>query len=181
MNWFELYAPPEKRWTAAIDSTPAMLNAERHWESTYVVDVHAYQQFRRDPLVPHGMELRLGHLPIVPTFAKASPLIPVKLTRQRAVGYELVKGDRVISVCRSNGLQADREFMVDVRTFREEDRRRGYARIVATALIDHALDAGLSPLWETTQDNSASRRLAESLGYVETESYPVYAMQLDPG
>lgn len=179
MNWFELYAPPEERWIAALDSTLVPLNAEKHWESTYVLDIHAYQRQRRDAVIPHGMELRLRHLPLIPASAMEPQPVPVKLVEQTAVGYELLRGDRVISVCRSNGLQAGNEFMVDVRTYRREDRRKGYARLVATALIDHALEGDLLPLWETTEDNTASRRLAESLGYVEAESYPVYAMPLD--
>jgi hypothetical protein len=179
MNWFELYAPQEKRWIAALDDKLTPLSSEMHWESTYVLDSSAYLHLRREAAMPHGIELRCTDLPIIQVPAESSQLIPSRLLEKRAVGFELVKGDRVIAVCRSNGLQAEREFMVDVITFRREDRRRGYARLVATALIDHSLKEDFSPLWETMEDNIASRRLAESLGYVKTESYPVYAMQLD--
>jgi RimJ/RimL family protein N-acetyltransferase len=179
MNWFELYAPQNECWIPALDDTLAPLSTEMHWESTYVLDSSAYQQLRQEPALPHGIHLRNIDLPIIQVPAMASQLIPSSLLEKKAVGYELVQGDRVIAVCRSNGLQAEREFMVDVRTFRRKDRRRGYARLTATALIDHALKEDVSPLWETMEDNIASRRLAESLGYVKAESYPVYAMQLD--
>ena len=181
MNWFELYAPPNERWITALNGTLAALSAEKHWESTYILDVQRYQQHRRGHVVPLGMELRMNHLPLVPQASPGLPVIPAEFVEQTSVGFELVRGDHVISVCRSNGLQAGNEFMVDVRTYPREDRRRGYARIVATALIDHALERGFSPLWETTEDNIASRRLAESLGYIEAESYPVYAIPLDVG
>ncbi len=46
----------------------------------------------------------------------------------------------------------------------------------AVALLDHCLARNLTPLRETTEDNIASRRLAEKLGFVEKESYPVYVI-----
>ena len=68
--------------------------------------------------------------------------------------------------------------MVAVGTPAAEDRQKGYATPVATRLIDLTLERKLQPLWETTEDNTASQRLASKLGLVERETYPVYAMRL---
>jgi RimJ/RimL family protein N-acetyltransferase len=109
---------------------------------------------------------------------RSSGLIPAELVRRTSFGYQLIDGKRVVAVCNSFGFEAGSEFMVEVETHREEDRGKGYATLVATALIDHALERGLSPLWETTEDNIPSQRLARRLGFVQVESYPVYGMRI---
>lgn len=44
-------------------------------------------------------------------------------------------------------------------------RRRGYARIVVGALLEHLLEMGRVPLWSCNAGNAASQRLAESVGF----------------
>ncbi len=44
-------------------------------------------------------------------------------------------------------------------------RRRGYARIVMGALLEHLLEMGRVPLWSCGAGNVASQRLAESVGF----------------
>ena len=67
--------------------------------------------------------------------------------------------------------------MIDVDTFDKSDRDKGYATAAGVALLDHCLESGLNPLWETTEDNIASQRLAEKLGFIKNEKYPVYAIE----
>ena len=67
--------------------------------------------------------------------------------------------------------------MIDVITFDKLERGKGYAIAASVGLLDYCLGKALHPLWETTEDNTASRRLAEKLGFVEKETYPVYAIE----
>lgn len=46
-------------------------------------------------------------------------------------------------------------------------RRRGFGTTVATLATNDALDGGLIPQWRAHRDNTASRRLAARLGFVE--------------
>ena len=46
-----------------------------------------------------------------------------------------------------------------------EHRGKGYALAAAVAVIHAALAAGLTPVWSCRQENVASVRLAESLGF----------------
>lgn len=48
-----------------------------------------------------------------------------------------------------------------------EYRRRGYAKIVGGALLKHLLKTHKVPLWSCSSANVASRKLAESVGYVK--------------
>lgn len=61
--------------------------------------------------------------------------------------------------------QASRYDAIGVATV-ERFRRLGLGRAVASALISHIIDdRGKTPLWTTSPDNTASRELAESLGF----------------
>jgi RimJ/RimL family protein N-acetyltransferase len=67
--------------------------------------------------------------------------------------------------------------MIDVVTPDSKHRGKGYATAAAVGLLDHCLQEKLEPLWETTEDNLASQRLAGKLGFVEHQRYPVYAIE----
>lgn len=43
----------------------------------------------------------------------------------------------------------------------------GYAKLVSGAAIKHALSLGMTPVWSTSEDNTASIKLAQSLGFVK--------------
>lgn len=55
-------------------------------------------------------------------------------------------------------------------------RGRGFAAIACSALIEHALSRGLEPVWSCRLGNSASHRLAESLGFVATHRLPYFKL-----
>jgi GNAT superfamily N-acetyltransferase len=175
-RWFELYASPSSPWTEAIETHLSDLGPDRHRESTFVLDVDAYAELRREPIPPPGMELEAREYPVVPETVRSLPFMPPVGATRTSFGYQLVQGEEIIAICRSNGLATGEEFMVEAETLAEAHRGKGRARIVATALLDHAIERGWSPLWETTEDNLPSRRLARSLGFVEAESYPVYTL-----
>ena len=177
-KWFELYAHPSDEWEAAVEFALEGLSAEKHYENTYVLDRGVFESASSPPVVPAEMTLRHTEFPVVSTSAQRLPFVQQDPARRRAFGYELVQGERVVSVCRSNGLACGTEFMLDVDTPARGERNNGYATVVSRALIADALEEGLEPLWETTEDNTASRRLAGRLGYRERERYPVYAMEL---
>lgn len=54
-------------------------------------------------------------------------------------------------------------------------RRQGWGKSVASAMTHAVLDSGRLPLYLVEEDNDVSRRLAESLGYVDTGARQVSA------
>jgi RimJ/RimL family protein N-acetyltransferase len=58
----------------------------------------------------------------------------------------------------------------------EAHRGRGLAREACAALIEDALARGLLPVWACRDGNVASRRLAESLGFVVTARLPYFRL-----
>ena len=177
MNWFELYAADSPRWTAAIERSLGEYRPEKHYEMVYTLDRQKYSELREDPKLPEGMRIDRVELPILPETAVDAPFVRPEFKAKTSFGFQLRRGNKVISVCCSNGLISGKEFMVDVRTLDKDERSRGYATAVGIALIDYCLEKGYDPLWETTQDNVPSQRLARRLGFVENESYPVYDIE----
>ncbi|POR00258.1 hypothetical protein AU468_09790 [Alkalispirochaeta sphaeroplastigenens] len=55
-------------------------------------------------------------------------------------------------------------------------RGQGYARLACITLIQHCLDAGLTPIWSCRTQNEASYRLAVSLGFREIARHPYYEL-----
>jgi GNAT superfamily N-acetyltransferase len=180
MRWFELYAPPSPDWESAVETSLADVGLEKHYEGTFVLDQNS-RVVRRAPRVPEGLQLQRKEFPLVPESSVVRTLVPAELVDQTTFGFQLVSGSRVLSICRSTGLSAGRKFMVEVETCDESERGKGHATVVSTALVNYALGRGLIPLWETTADNEPSRRLARRLGFVERETYPVYAMRCEGG
>lgn len=174
LDWFELYVPNSNAWLELVDGSFEVFDSGRHFESVYTWDDAAYRKFRSQYQVPDGVALRVEELPLLPEELLNSPFIPGRFHKATAIGGKAVMDTQVVAVCRSNGLATNDEFMVDIVTFKKEQRGKGYATAAAVALFDHCLENSLIPVWETTEFNTASHRLALKLGFVEQESYPVY-------
>ncbi len=58
----------------------------------------------------------------------------------------------------------------------EKWRGRGLAYHACAALIEEALKQGLEPVWSCRHDNMASRKLAHSLGFFETQCIPCFRL-----
>ena len=151
--------------------------SDKHYESTYTLDPDSYRQLPDALPIPGDLALQQTDFPIIPEAARRLDFIPDHLAQRTAFGFQLVRQEEPVAICKSNGLESGGEFMIDVRTISKSDQGKGLATLVTRALIDHALKTGLTPLWETTEDNLPSQRLARRFGFVKRETYPVYAIE----
>lgn len=92
---------------------------------------------------------------------------------KNSFGFCMLHVDKVISVCQALAITED-VCEVDILTD-EKYRGKGLAYFTCRAFIEHCLKLGLKPYWETVRANKSSCRIAEKLGFVETEEYPFYA------
>jgi RimJ/RimL family protein N-acetyltransferase len=88
------------------------------------------------------------------------------------IGYALMDGDRIASICTSV-FASSTHVEIDVHT-EKEYRRRGFASITASALIEECLRQGRQPNWECFWENEESTALALKLGFEQLADYPVY-------
>jgi hypothetical protein len=177
MNWFELYTRDSPEWTAVIEKSLGQYKLQKHYEMVYTFDQARYHSIKKSLVLPEGSWIQTKELPILPPAARDVMFVSERFKTKTSFGFELVRDGRTVSVCKSNGFISGKEFMIEVETFEEGDRCKGYATAVGRALIDFCLEQGYSTLWETTLDNKPSRKLAGKLGFVEGECYPVYTME----
>jgi GNAT superfamily N-acetyltransferase len=175
-DWFELYLPDDPAWTERVGEAFAAFKSDHHRETTFTLDEEAFRKNRRDVPLPDGVRIERADVPILPARARRAPPVAEEFRSVTAFSFRLLAGDRVASSCWNNGFVSGREFMVGVETADEGERGRGYATAVSTALLDHSIENGWRPLWETTEWNEPSLRVARKLGFREDESYPVYGM-----
>lgn len=177
MNWFELYARNSPNWIAKLDHWLSVLELRRHFESLYVWDRSRYRQFRSCYSFPEGSVIEIADAPILNPKTAVALSVSEEYRSRTALGCRVKVTDKVVAQCRSNGFCSGDEFMIDVITLETYDRGKGYATAAAVGLLDCCVDKKATPLWETTEDNVASRRLAQKLGFIENEIYPVYAIE----
>lgn len=92
-------------------------------------------------------------------------------------GYCALAEEELASACDSPFCAGGRA-EIGVET-REAYRRKGLARLVATAFIGESLRRGLEPVWECWCENKASRQLATRLGFEWLEDYPVLFIEME--
>jgi len=88
------------------------------------------------------------------------------------IGYVLMHGDKIASACTSV-FASSTHVEIDVRT-EDEYRRRDFACITASALVEECLQQGRQPNWECFWENEGSTALALKLGFEQLPDYPVY-------
>jgi RimJ/RimL family protein N-acetyltransferase len=84
---------------------------------------------------------------------------------QHGYGFCLMMGDELGSMANSDGV-SDSLVNMGVHTA-HQFWRQGLGKLVCTAFIEHTLQAGRVPTWDTDGMNERSRALASSLGFVE--------------
>jgi GNAT superfamily N-acetyltransferase len=176
-NWFELYTSDSPEWMAAVEKSLEEYKPKKHYETVFTFDRQRYLASKKPFVLSEGEWIGKKEFPILSPAAREAPFVEEKFLKKTSFGFALIKDGRDISVCRSNGFVFGREFMIDVYTTDKNERGKGHATAVSTALIDFCLENGYIPLWETTQDNIPSRKLAHRLGFVASEFYPVYAIE----
>jgi RimJ/RimL family protein N-acetyltransferase len=96
----------------------------------------------------------------------------------RSFGVCLIQGDEIAGWCLSEYNSADR-CEVGIATF-EPYRRRGFATVMASALVEHALSQGVSQVgWHCYAHNLASAATALKAGFQKVKDYPVYLAFFD--
>jgi GNAT superfamily N-acetyltransferase len=83
---------------------------------------------------------------------------------ERGVGYAVFTAGEAVSRCHTVMVGAS-EAEISIETA-EQYRRQGLATLAACAFIDRCLEMGLHPAWSNWAYNTASRALAEHLGFV---------------
>lgn len=181
-NWFEIYTDDCDAWTALFRPAYAGLQVYRHMESVY--------EFNRARFnLPEGkvtedasgssVTVDYGEFPVLEDHEDDLSDINNRFSRLTTTGAVVKVEGQVVSVCKHNGFTVNNRYFIDVDTYSEAERGKGYGTLAARSLISYYLERGQLPLWETTHENTASHNLALKLGFEPVESYPVFAFVME--
>jgi GNAT superfamily N-acetyltransferase len=125
--------------------------------------------------LPSGFELRKVSFENVAQFAGLSQALIVSYTSaeefiNKGVGIGIFHEGMFISGASSSPLGGGKlEFEIQTH---KQFRRRGFARIVAAALILYCLENGIEPCWDAANESSSA--LARQLGFCSTGKYNAF-------
>jgi RimJ/RimL family protein N-acetyltransferase len=96
----------------------------------------------------------------------------------RRFGFCLARDDEIVAWCLSEYNTGDR---CEVGIMTDEDyRKRGFATLTGSALIEHALSTGVSGIgWHCWASNEGSIATALKVGFDKAKEYPVYFAWFD--
>jgi hypothetical protein len=180
-NWFEIYTDDCDAWTALFKSGYAGLKVYRHMESVYEFNqakfIRPDGKFKEDTS-GSGVTVDYSEFPVLEDHEEDLSGIHNRFGSLATTGAVVKAEGQAVSVCKNNGFTVNNRYFIDVDTYSEAERGKGYATLAARSLIGYYLERGQLPLWETTHENTASHRLALKLGFEPVESYPVFAFLL---
>lgn len=91
-------------------------------------------------------------------------------------GYCLAQGGAIASWCLTV-FASGSNYEVGLATA-PEYQGQGYATLVAAATIEHCLALGATPHWHCWEENVASQRVADKVGFTRPRTYPAYRFWL---
>jgi RimJ/RimL family protein N-acetyltransferase len=131
------------------------------------------QKFARLPdphaAVPAGFELRAIDRELAERFPAYRPIADPATQR---LGFCLLHAGEVVSACTAVFVGCG-EAEIDIHTT-EAYRRRGFARLTASAFITACLERGLTPNWSCWPERQASQALALRLGFEPLPDVPAH-------
>lgn len=92
---------------------------------------------------------------------------------KHAFGYCIVHDHTLVNFCMCDYVYQDIRPM-GIETLADH-RRNGLSQVTTEAYVSHCLRNGLQPHWECMESNTASRTLAEKLGFRQKSMYTLYA------
>ncbi|MFW9862208.1 MAG: GNAT family N-acetyltransferase [Candidatus Thorarchaeota archaeon] len=91
---------------------------------------------------------------------------------ENGFGFCIKHGEKVVSMASTFTPYSD-AIEIEIETFDSpEYRRKGLATVVGAALLEYALDNGITPYWDA--QTQISVKLALKLGYTNPESYELF-------
>ncbi|MEI3603549.1 GNAT family N-acetyltransferase [Oceanobacillus sp. SE10311] len=176
-NWFEIYTNDSKQLEEYSLKEIDFLKVDKHYESVYTLNVEKFLQVaKRSKRNEEKVEFR--NFDIIPESLEETSYVKNSTLSKKTVGVVIKRGNTILSIDKNNGFTFGKEYFIDIDTFKEEERKKGYATLAAIKIISYFLEKNMFPLWETTESNIPSQKLALKLGFEPMERYLVFEFRL---
>ncbi|MGI6060046.1 MAG: GNAT family N-acetyltransferase [Blautia sp.] len=95
---------------------------------------------------------------------------------EQAFGFCVIENKKIVSYCITNFVYQN-TYTIGIETL-EHHRRRGFSQMAAESFVSKLLEDGCEPYWDCMFTNTASRSLAEKLGFYLDHTYSLYRLPL---
>ncbi len=168
-----ILVPSDHHWKDHLDELLPGRGAIEIYRRPFVFD-HIQHAIQNDSVegIPQGFLLKPVDGTLAEEIGILASWVSVELFLQNGLGFALMDGDVIASVCYSV-FASSTHLEIDVHTD-ERYRRRGLAVLTAGAFIEECLVRSLQPNWECFWENEPSIALAGKLGFKAESDYPVW-------
>ncbi|CAM3983662.1 GNAT family N-acetyltransferase [Mesobacillus zeae] len=171
---FEIYTDHNIEWDRMLNESFSEYKLDKHYENTFVLNQEKFKTLSSNIEIQKDIEICENAYPIIPKDYRR--FVESNQYEKKTFGIAIKKNGEIVSQCVNNGFVYKNNYFIDLDTFTNEERNKGYGTLVSYSLISNLLRKGLLPLWETTNNNLPSQRVAAKLGFEKTEEYPVYSI-----
>jgi GNAT superfamily N-acetyltransferase len=178
--WFEISG--DENWNPAIENVFGKRNLENSQQWVYTLRPTGHKPVAQLGAVGDCKLLRVDQHLLVDLSVGNKEFLFSKLIQfwgsvdtflNTGLGYVLVDREEIASLCCS-GFVAGNIHVMDIET-EASHRRKGYAETVARAFVAECIEKHLQPHWDCMAENTASARLAEKLGFIQSHVYTLYS------
>lgn len=173
---FEIYIENNKKCINYLENKINDMIINKHYESTYELNLYNFKKYFNSIILPENVVIQKNKIPLL--FEKYRNFLSDNFLKIKTESVSLIKCSKEISRASNNGMEYNKNYFIDLDTFDETQRNKGYGTISAAILIDILLNKDILPLWETTENNISSQKVAKKLGFQEIEKYIVYIIKI---
>ncbi len=174
-SYFEVYSDNNTLGDSVLNESLKDYKVKKHYENTFILNKEKFENSDFSIDMMKDIEVCENILPIIPK-AYNKYYAYDKLGNE-VFGMALRKNGEIISQCVNNGFIHENQYFIDLDTFNNSERNKGYGTIISYYLIINQLRKGFLPIWETTVDNIPSQKVAYKLNFEKVEEYPVYSIK----
>jgi hypothetical protein len=163
----------EDKWECKLDSIFKHRNPYIEYKYCYIFDEEKYKNLRNlQNRLPEGYTIKRIDKAMIDNDIEnlivddilSDFWISVDEFLDKGIGFCVLKGNKIISNCFTGYVSGNVHEMV-IRTYGEENKRKGFATFVSREFIDYCISNGTMPYWGTDEDNIGSQLTAEKCGF----------------
>lgn len=160
----------ENKWTRNLNAIFNYRNPYKEYRYYYVFDKNKYKNYEND--LPEGYIIKRIDKDIINNDLENLIVndilgdfwISVDNFLDKGIGFCVLKENKIISNCFSGYVSGEFHDIV-IRTYGEENERKGFATSVSRAFIDCCILNNITPCWSTDEENISSQKIAEKCGF----------------
>lgn len=165
--------PSSPSWKSIVPTLLPGRKVIEIYRKPYVFNFESFQYKRNEfSQIPPGFNIQTIDRLTAENIGVLSSWSTMDAFLTNGIGFMILQDEELVSTCISVFSSA-KKIEIDIHTG-EKYRRQGLAKLICSVFIEKCLEMNKIPNWECFWDNEPSVNLAEKLGFVSQDVYPVF-------